>query len=111
MLEASLGLITACMPSLRVLVRKSAIQSMINSLRGMVSLRSATTSATEKWTPPRPDPYSKMDVDVSTSSESQMYVDKDGRKVFAMTEDDASSLPEQGQIHVRHGIAQQVSLA
>ena len=106
MVEASLGLLTACLPTLRYLVGKHPLQSIINSIRSIVSLDSFQSHSTSRLNQ-RSDKFVAIHGNGSMASHPMVNMNGSKLESDATRELEEIQTPHKpGQIRVQHGFVQ-----
>jgi len=101
MIEAGLAIIAACLPTLRFLVGKVSLDTMMNSVRSAFSLRSIrSTQNSQPSVSPSGGVYLDLDGSGSGSSRSKMVSEIGTTEIIAM------EAPVGGKIHVTHQMEQ-----
>ena len=103
MIEAGVSLIAACLPSLRFLFANKSLQSIVHSVRSVISLRSTPKR--------RNDYYTDVESNDSVSKARHIYGQKDTSTatnvVGGIGKDiELHPLPQAGQIQVEHKLLQ-----
>lgn len=102
MVEAGLAVIAACLPTLRFLVGKISLDSMMNSVRSAFSLRSIHTQRSQNSTARPGGPY--LDLDGSASS-TKMVPKVGVTEIIAMGDIEMAN-PAGDSIHVTKEVSQ-----
>ena len=84
MIEAGLGIIAACLPTLHFLVRKTSIASIVNSVRSAFSLPSLNSERSENLPTQPSGPYKDIRADSETASNVPTLPDSDSSNLIAM---------------------------
>lgn len=93
MIEAGLAIIAACLPTLQFLVRKVSIDSMVNSVRSALSLRSMRSQQPES----RPmGPYTNIQADSEVASSAPIAGGSNPSDLLVMGNVDGPPAKENG---------------
>ena len=101
--EAGTALIAACLPSLRFFFTNKSLQSVLYSIRSVVSLRSTASR--------QADYYTDIESNHSISNARQIYGQKDTQAATHVVggigkDTELHHLPQRGQIQVEHELSQ-----
>lgn len=77
MIEGGLAVIAACLPTLRFLVGKISISSIVNSLRSVLSLDSVPTQRPQRSAALPIGPYTNIHADSSATSHTPIVIEND----------------------------------
>ena len=110
MIEAGLAIIAACLPTLRFLVGKLSLSSMVNSIRSAFSLGSLRSQYSQRPTSSPTGPHSDLTSSNWSWSKVKFVPDTDyTAEICAMGHMDATNTTDDG-IHVTKQVAQEKSM-
>jgi len=109
MIEGGLAIIAACLPTLRFLVGKLSLDSIVNSVRNVLTLESKRSRQSQQSTEPSEGPYTNIYANTSSTSHSQMVRSKEPTDVFVMGNIDVSQAAEH-DIFITRQISQHSSM-
>ena len=84
MIEAGLAIIAACLPTLRSLVGKVSLDSIVNSVRSALSLHSLPSQRSRRSAAHAEGPYANIQAEGSVTFHAQMVPEKARRNEFDM---------------------------
>ena len=84
MIEAGLAIIAACLPTLRFLVSKVSLDSIINSVRSALSLSSLQSQRSRRSAAAWESPYTTIQAEGSVGSHAQIVPEKAQTNEFSM---------------------------
>ena len=106
MIEAGLGIIAACLPTLHFLVRKTSIASIVNSMRSAFSLPSMNSEGSKRLPSQPSGPYKDIGADSETASKVPTLPDTDSSNLIVMKKLKRSEAPAT-DIYVTRQFSQQ----
>ena len=110
MIEADLAIIAACLPTLRFLVGKFSLNSMVSSVRSAFTLGSPRSQYSQRAIPSTTVPQSGVPSDTWSGSKVKFVPDTSySTEIYAMHNVDATSTADDS-IHITKEVAQAKSM-